>query len=102
MASCRIPIWTEHLVKGLYVNFGMGGQFGKADSGVDVITQQFFAECDLAREKAFDGLAQKPLSKGRVAFHSRLNRFSKISGQSHFHSPFPLFLLPLLVVFPSF
>ncbi len=85
IAGGRIPVWAKHLVKGLYVNFGMRGQLGKADCGVDVIAQQLFAECDLAREKAFDGIAKKPFSKGTITFHARLNRFSEISRQSHFH-----------------
>src|SRR5208283_3860632 len=86
IAGGRIPFGAKHLVKGLYMDFGMSSQPGKADRSIYVITQQLFAECHLAREKAFDGLTKKTLSKGRISFHSCLNRFSKISRQSHFHS----------------
>ena len=77
----------QTLVKGLYVNSGMRGQPGKADCGINVITQQLLAECRLARKIAFESLAKKPLSKCRVAFGSRLNCFSEIPCQSHSHSP---------------
>jgi len=87
IAGGRVTMWAKHLVKGLYVDSGMRGQPGKADCGIDVITQQLLAECRLAREIAFECLAKKPLSKCRVAFGSRLNCFSEISCQSHFHSP---------------
>ena len=51
----------------------MRGQLGKADCSIDVITQSFFAECHLAREKAFDSIAQKPFAEGGVALHACLN-----------------------------
>jgi len=86
IAGGRIPVRAKHLVKGLYVHFSMRGQLGKADCGVDVIAQQFFAERNLARQKALDGIAKEALSKGRITFHVRLNRFPEISRQSHFHS----------------
>jgi len=57
IAGGGIALWAKHLVKGLYVDTGMRGQHGKADCGVDVITQELFAECHFAREKALDRLA---------------------------------------------
>ena len=39
---------TKHLVDGLYMDLSMRGQLGKTDRGIDVITQQLFAESDLA------------------------------------------------------
>src|SRR5579872_1861399 len=91
LAGGRISTRAEHLVKRFYVDFGMRGQLWKTDRGIDVITQQFFAEGHLAEKKAFDGLAKKTFPKGRIALHARLNRFSEISRQSHVHSPFCCF-----------
>src|SRR2546428_6501878 len=53
VAGRRITVWAKHLMKSLYVDLGMRGQLGKADCGINVITQQLFAECHFAREKAF-------------------------------------------------
>ena len=39
IAGRRIPVRAKHLVKRLYVNLGMRGQLGKADGGIDVVTQ---------------------------------------------------------------
>ena len=79
----------------------MLGQLGKSHRGIDVITQQLFSEPHFAGEKAFQGIAKKPSSKGEIAFHIRLNRFPKISRQSHFLFPFFLLFLSPPVVFPS-
>jgi hypothetical protein len=78
-----IPRRAKHLVKGLDVDLGMRGQAGKADRGIDVVAQEFFAEGHVAGEKAFDSLAQKTLPKGGIRFHARLNRLSEVSRQSH-------------------
>jgi hypothetical protein len=101
IAGGGIPVGAKHLVKSLYVELGMPGQLGESDRGIDIITQQFFAERHVSREKAFDRLAQKPLSIGGVAFHTCLDRFPKIPRQRHFlFLIFPQLLLAL-VVFPS-
>jgi hypothetical protein len=73
-------------MKSLYVDLGMRGQLGKADCGIDVITQELFAEWYFAREKAFQCIAQKPSPKGGITFRIRLNCLSEISRQSHFYS----------------
>src|SRR5882724_6308308 len=39
IASSRIPVRAKHLVKSLYVNLRMRCQLGKADCGIDVVTQ---------------------------------------------------------------
>ena len=67
-------------MKGFYVDFRVRCQLWKTYRGVDVITQQFFAERHLARKKAFDGFAKQTLAKSGIAFRTRLNRFPKISG----------------------
>jgi hypothetical protein len=68
------------------VELGIRGKLGKSNCSIDVITQQFFAECHLAREKAFDSSAKKAFSKGGVTLYARLNRFSEVPRQSHFYS----------------
>ena len=75
---------AKHLVKGLCVNFGMRGQLGKADCGIDIIAQKLFAERDLAGEKALQRIAQKPSSESGITPRIRLNSFLEISRQSHF------------------
>ena len=74
-----ISPWAKHLVQSFDVRFGVCGQLGKSDRGVDVITQQFFAERHLARKKAFDGFAKQTLAKSGITFRTRLNRLPKIS-----------------------
>src|SRR5215472_15497492 len=92
----RIPVRAKHLVKGLYVNLRMRSQLWKANRGIDVVTQELFAECHLAREKALDSFAKKPFSESGVAFYAGLNGFSKISRQTHIHySSFCCFFLCL-------
>ena len=86
VAGGWIAVWAKHLMKSLYVDLGMRGQLGKADCGIDVITQQLFAKRHFAREKAFQCIAQKPSSKGGITFRIRLNCLSEISRQSHFYS----------------
>jgi hypothetical protein len=83
LAGGRISTRAKHLVKSFYVDFGMRCQLWKTHRGIDVITQQFFAEGHLAGKKAFNGLAKKTLPKGGIALRACLNRFPEISRQSH-------------------
>ena len=59
----------------LHVDFGVRGQLRKSNRRIDVITQQLFAKCHLAGEKAFDSFTKKSLPKGGINLCPLLERF---------------------------
>ena len=49
-AGGGVSIWSKHLMKGLNVNLGVSCQPGKPYRGIDIVTQEFFAERDLTTQ----------------------------------------------------